>query len=242
MKIYTNTIDLAQPVLKRFWVAPHSDFKLGIKIVNGGEAAANEFTVAAGSTELIADDSKVDGFTVYTLNSGDTGFVEYTVTVDGITQKMKVLQITTDSTVFDVDERGGDMSQYATKNWVEAEISGFVDAEDLTAYYTKSETSSATELADAFANVGGGAISAFDLSESPVWSKTMVENAVKNNFCLPQTLVLNTDNSISVVDVSGTLSVSHNQGLQQIDDFPNSKKIIVGTNVSKLYGKVRSDN
>ena len=100
------------------------------------------------------------------------------------------MQIISDSTVFDIDERGGDMSQYATKNWVESEISGFIEEDaltayatkdeltayaettDLTAYYTKSETSSATELADAFAGAGGGAISAFDLSESPVWSKT----------------------------------------------------------------------
>lgn len=110
MKIYTNTIDLAQPVLKRFWVAPHSDFKLGIKIVKNGVQVQNEFTVTTGATELIADDSLVDGFTVYTISSGDTGFVEYTVNIEDVAQKMKVLQITTDSTVFEVDERGGDMS------------------------------------------------------------------------------------------------------------------------------------
>ena len=137
------------------------------------------------------------------------------------------MQIISDSTVFDIDERGGDMSQYATKNWVESEISGFIEEDaltayatkdeltayaettDLTAYYTKSETSSATELADAFAGAGGGgAISAFDLSESPVWSKTQVEAAIANDICLPQTIAQYSDNSISVLDVSGELNIS----------------------------------
>ena len=145
MKIYTSIIDISQPTLKRFWVAPHSDFKIGVKIAKSRVPAENEFTVASGSTELVADDDKVNGFTVFTISSGDEGFVEYTVTVDGVAEKFKILQIVTDSTVYEVDERGGDMSQYATKNWVEAEISGFVTeddlsdyakAEDLTAYAT----------------------------------------------------------------------------------------------------------
>ena len=197
MKIYTNTFDLSRPAPHRFWVPPYSDFKIGVKLVNAGAEVENDFTVSAGTTELIADETKIDGFTIYTLNSTDTGFIEYTITIDGLLQKLKLVQIVSDSTVFDIDERGGDMSQYATKNWVESEISGFVDENtlsdyvetaDLTAYYTKSETSSAVELADAFSNVGGGAISAFDLSESPVWSKTQVEEAVHNNICLPQTI------------------------------------------------------
>ena len=118
MKIYTSIIDIAQPALKRFWVAPHSDFKIGVKIAKSGAPAENEFTVASGSTELIADEDKVNGFTVFTISSGDEGFVEYTVTVGGVAEKFKILQIVTDSTVYEVDERGGDMSQYATKNWV----------------------------------------------------------------------------------------------------------------------------
>lgn len=118
-------------------------------------------------------------------------------------QKFKLVQIVTDSTVFEVGGGGDVPADVATQTWVnsqisdfitddaltayatKAELTGYVENDDLTAYYTKSETSSATELADAFANAGGGAISAFDLSESPVWSKTMVENAVKTNTCLP---------------------------------------------------------
>lgn len=120
MKIYTNTFDVSRPSPHRFWVPPYSDFKIGVKLVNAGAALENDFTVAAGTTELIADETKIDGFTIYTLNSADTGFVEYTITVDGLLQKFKLVQIVSDSTVFDIDERGGDMSQYATKNWVES--------------------------------------------------------------------------------------------------------------------------
>lgn len=102
-----------------------------------------------------------------------------------------------------------------------------VDA-DLTAYYTKSETSSAAELADAFAGAGGGgAISAFDLSESPVWSKTMVENALKTNTCLPQTVVQYTDNSISVYDIVGEI------GEHDINNA-NPKKVLFGTNLTSI--------
>ena len=138
MKIYTNTVDIAQPVLKRFWVAPHSDFKLGVKIVNNGAEVESEFTVKAGGAALTADEDKVDGFTVYTLSSSGTGFVEYTVEVDGVAEKQKIVQIVTDSTVFEVGGTGGggDLSEYAKKTWVEAEISGFVTEDDLSGKVT----------------------------------------------------------------------------------------------------------
>lgn len=91
MKVFTSTIDIALPSPKRFWVAPHSDFKIGVKIVKNGVPAANEFTVKAGSTALTPDDDKVDGFTTYTISSGATGFVEYDVEVAGAVQKQKIL-------------------------------------------------------------------------------------------------------------------------------------------------------
>lgn len=164
MKIYTNTFDVSRPSPHRFWVPPYSDFKIGIKLVNAGVELENDFTVAAGTTELIADETKIDGFTIYTLNSTDTGFVEYTITVDSLVQKFKLVQIVSDSTVFDIDERGGDMSQYATKNWVESEISGFVDEDALTAYATYNALSgvndtavSALSKADTAQNTADGA-------------------------------------------------------------------------------------
>lgn len=270
MKIYTQTYDLAKASPHRFWVAPYSEFKIGIKLLEKDEISDKDFTLKAGSVEFTPDEDKIDNFTLFTIKSNDTGFVEYTIEVEGVAEKLKLMQIVTDSTVFEIDASGGDVpADVATQTWVNSQISDFVEEDeltayatkaeltgyvenddltayaektDLTAYYTKSETSSAAELADAFAGAGGGAISAFDLSESPVWSKTQVEAALANNICLPQTIALNTDNSISVVDVSGTLSVSWTEGFINTRFlFPDAKKIIVGTKVNKLYGYTGSN-
>ena len=70
------------------------------------------------------------------------------------------MQIVTDSTVFDVGTSGGGdvPADVATKSWVESQISDFVEEDALTAFYTKTETSSANELSTAFAStVEGGA-------------------------------------------------------------------------------------
>lgn len=107
MKIYTQVIDIALQSPKRFWVAPYSDFKIGVKIVKNGTPVANEFTVKQGSTTLTADETQVDGFTTYTLKSAGTGNVEYVVEVAGVAEKQKITQIVTDSTVFEVGGEGG---------------------------------------------------------------------------------------------------------------------------------------
>ena len=137
MKIYTNTFDVAFPAPHRFWVAPYSDFAIGVKIVKGGEPLASNFTVKQGSTELEPQDDKIDGFTIFTVQSGATGSVEYTIEVEGLIQKQKLYQIVTDSTVFDVGSGGGDVpADVATKGWVNSQISGFAEESELTAYAT----------------------------------------------------------------------------------------------------------
>ena len=184
MKIYTQTYDLAKASPHRFWVAPFSEFKIGIKILEKDQISDKNFTVKAGSIELTPDESKIDNFTLYTIKSNDTGFVEYTIEVEGVAEKLKLMQIVTDSTVFEIDASGGDVpADVATKTWVNSQISNFVDEDaltayatkdeltnyvdnnDLTSYYTKSETSSATELAGEFNAVSQRADSAYDLAD-----------------------------------------------------------------------------
>ena len=116
MKIYTNTFDLAQPTAKKFWVAPNSDCKIGVKLVKNGEPTEYDFTLKYGDTELSADEDKIDGFTTYTVNSGATGSREYTIEVEGLTEKLTIVQITTDSTVFDIDLQAP--AGTATQEWV----------------------------------------------------------------------------------------------------------------------------
>ena len=148
MKIYTQVIDIALQSPKRFWVAPYSDFKIGVKIVRKGTPVANEFTVKQGSTTLTADETKVDGFTTYTIKSGSTGFVEYTVEVAGVAEKQKITQIVTDSTVFEIDAEG---AAGVTEQWVEtyvsAQTSAFVDGTELGAILEAYPTTSAMNSA-----------------------------------------------------------------------------------------------
>lgn len=139
MKIYTQEIDIALQSPKRFWVAPFSDFKIGVKIVKNGVPVENEFAVFNGDTELTPDADLTNGFTTFTLKSNDTGSVEYKVVVDGVGETIKITQITTDSTVFEVGgSGGGDVpADVATKTWVQnyvsAETSEFVDGNDVDA-------------------------------------------------------------------------------------------------------------
>ena len=99
MKIYTQTFDLAKPSPKKFWVAPYSDFAIGIKIENDGVPVEAAFTVLMGDIELNAETDKVAGFTIYNTASTETGAVKYAITCNG--QTFELTQIATDSTVFE---------------------------------------------------------------------------------------------------------------------------------------------
>ena len=185
MKIYTQTYDLAKASPHRFWVAPFSEFKIGIKILEKDQISNKNFTVKAGAVELTPDQDKIDNFTLYTIKSNGTGFVEYTIKVEGVAEKLKLMQIVTDSTVFEIDSNSGDIpANVATQTWVNSQISDFVDEDaltayatkdeltnyvensDLTSYYTKSETSSATQLAGQFNAVSARADSAYNLADN----------------------------------------------------------------------------
>lgn len=287
MKIYTNTYDLAMPSANKFWVAPNSDFKIGIKVELRGQDYAGNFTLKQNGQTVTADEDKTAGFTTYTIKSGGPGSVIYTVDVPDAQQKFTLVQVVTDSTVFDVGVGGGDVpADVATKSWVESQISDFVEEDaltayytksetssateigtalegkqpagnyltaetepafasmsadivvdgDLTAYYTKSETSSAAEIAAAFAGSGGGgAISAYAVSESPIQSETLIRQALVDNTCLPQTIVLNNDNTIEIFDVEGELDL--HQGPSTDSLIPNAVKVLVGTKVTSLANR-----
>ena len=137
MKIFTQTYDLAKASPHRFWVAPFSEFKIGIKILEKDQISNKNFTVKTGAVELTPDQDKIDNFTLYTIKSNGTGFVEYTIEVEGVAEKLKLMQIVTDSTVFEIDAGGGGVpADVATQTWVNSQISDFVDENALTAYAT----------------------------------------------------------------------------------------------------------
>ena len=97
MKIYSQTIDLSKTTPQNFYVPPHSKFKLGVKL-----AQSIDFTVKLDGAALESD-GEIDGFKTFSLESANPGNTTYVVeAANG--QKIKILQTTTNSTVFDVDE------------------------------------------------------------------------------------------------------------------------------------------
>lgn len=142
MKIYTQTYDLSKASPHRFWVAPYSDFKIGIKLLEKGELSDKDFTLKAGSTEFTPDEDKIDNYTLFTIKSDDTGFVEYTIEVEGVAEKLKLMQIVTDSTVFEVGgEGGGSGGDSYTKAQTDALLSAKADKDELSSYATEDELS-----------------------------------------------------------------------------------------------------
>lgn len=151
MKIYTNTFEMTQPTLNRFWVAPHSNFAIGVKVLGKDGQPVTGVKVYDGETELVAEASKIDNFDIYRLSSGDAGGKIYTV-VKGNT-KFSLVQVVTDSTVFEQSTEGGSidpsiLSAYATKEWTNEQISDFVDSDELTAYATTDSLTAYAEKAD----------------------------------------------------------------------------------------------
>ena len=96
MKIYSQLIDLSKTTPQTFYVPPHSKFNLGVKLVQD-----TDFSVKLDGVALESD-GEIDGFKTYSLESTNPGNTIYVVeAANG--QKVKIMQTTTTSTVFDVD-------------------------------------------------------------------------------------------------------------------------------------------
>ena len=95
MKVYTQLIDLSKTTPQTFYTPPHSSFKLGVKLVQD-----IDFSVKLGDVALESD-GEIDGFKTFSLESTTPGNTTYVVeAANG--QKVKILQTTTNSTVFEV--------------------------------------------------------------------------------------------------------------------------------------------
>ena len=106
MKIYTQTYDIAQPTEQRFWTPPYSDFKIGLKVTNKGEEVQGALSLKAGDAALSAEETEIDGFTIFPTSSAGAGSTVYTLSVEGVPETLKLMQVTTGSTVFEIDEKG----------------------------------------------------------------------------------------------------------------------------------------
>ena len=109
MKIYTNEIDLARPILKKFYTAPCSDYKFGVKIVQG-----TNYVIELNGVELKSD-GETGGYKTYKMTSPNEQGVELFKIRFENGQIAYIKHVTTDSTVFDVDEGNGGSVEVPTK-------------------------------------------------------------------------------------------------------------------------------
>ena len=124
MKVYTQLIDLSKTTPQNFYVPPHSKFKLGVKLVQD-----IDFTVKLDGAALESD-GEIDGFKTFSLESTNPGNTVYVVeAANG--QKVKILQTTTNSTVFEVG--GGEIPEGNFVKSVNGDlpINGNIDVEKL---------------------------------------------------------------------------------------------------------------
>ena len=179
MKIYTQEIDIALQSPKRFWVAPYSDFKIGVKIVKNGVPVENQFNVFNGDVELTPDQGLTNGFTTFTIKSNNKGSVEYKVVVAGVGETFKITQIVTDSTVFDIDLQApaGTATQEWVENYVTAETSTFIDETALAPYAKTSDIASTYATTSAMTSSISAATSD-KVTGSAIGSAPVVTNAV----------------------------------------------------------------
>ena len=111
MKIYSNIFDLTRPVQRQIYVAPNSVYAFGIKIVNAGVPETDfQLKVFQNGVEIDPMESTVDGFKLYQRTSPSTPtVVAYDVVyIKGSkVQHFDLVDNTTNSTVFDIDQEGG---------------------------------------------------------------------------------------------------------------------------------------
>ena len=111
MKIYSNVFDLTQPIARQVYVSPNSVYAFGIKIVKKGIPETDyQLKVFQNGTEIQPMNTTVDGFKLYqrTSPSNPTVTPYDVVYVKGSTvQHLDLVENTTNSTVFDIDQKGG---------------------------------------------------------------------------------------------------------------------------------------
>lgn len=99
MKVYANEFDLAKPSAKQITIPSYSDFGLAIKILKDDDDFEAEFTLENDGQTITPEDNKIDGYTIYTLNSGDVGSTIYKVKCQG--QSFDMICVSKDESVFD---------------------------------------------------------------------------------------------------------------------------------------------
>ena len=131
MKVYSIQFDAARPMPARFWAPQNSIFKIGLKVYKNGEELSG-VTLTAGGQALSADEDKYFGWNTWTIQSQAPGAVKYKVGASGTAQQFDLVQVNTDSSVFELDATGGSVpadvaTQTYVQEYVTTETSAFVE-------------------------------------------------------------------------------------------------------------------
>lgn len=151
MQIYSNTFSFNKPTKNTFYVGPNSDFGIAIKVLSNDVPLTGD--IACG--DLTAETDKIDGFTVFKTTSERDS-------------KMYVVSCA------QVPGRSFQLQQTVTTSPVFAKNVGGGGGGDMSDYYKKTETSSATQLNTAFGTVNS------DLSDASLSIATL-DTAVQTN-------------------------------------------------------------
>lgn len=136
MKVYSVQFDAARPMPARFWAPQNSIFKIGLKVYKNGEELSG-VTLTAGGQALSADEDKYFGWNTWTVQSQAPGAVKYKVGASGTAQQFDLVQVNTDSSVFELDATGGSVpADVATQTYVQEYVAtnseGFVQGKTST--------------------------------------------------------------------------------------------------------------
>ena len=136
MKVYSVQFDSARPAPARFWVPQNSIFKIALKVYRNG-TELDGVTLTAGGTALEADEDKYFGWKTWTIQSQAPGSVKYKVGASGTSVQFDLVQVNTDSSVFELDATGGSIpADVATQTYVQEYVAtnseGFVQGKTST--------------------------------------------------------------------------------------------------------------
>lgn len=160
MKIYGVKFDCNTPSPKKISVPLNSQFQVNFQVAKNGEMidftapGAPELSVSYNGAQLSSDKFLNKG-PVYQIDTGNVA-TRQSIKAALPGSEFNVFVELTDGDVYEIDEVGGggfdpsELSDYYTKS--ETSSASEIDIA-FDGYYTKSETSSAVELSDAFASV-----------------------------------------------------------------------------------------
>ena len=243
MKQYNINFEATKPTQQTFYVPPYSQFQMGVRVDKLG-VKQSDISVLKGST-LLSSSGTYNDFYVYDVNSGAPGAVAYTVKMLSSEQPFNILQVVTDSTVYDrnVGGGGGGGGDFdPTKYYEKSETSSATELNTKFGdYYKKTETSSATEIGTALGNV---------YTKSETSSATALQTAfggVDLSVASLDTSAQTNTNDISAIsaftnEVGPILSGDGEQtfGLVgQVDNLTGDVSMLQST-VNEMYGDVQS--